>query len=650
MLQGWPAMAIELKLYAKDHDSKFFSQDDAKDNPEKVCCIFEDDGSKKYKVSEKYKVGTGFLIGPDLVLTCRHVVRKIDNPTVSYVCKFDLSDGEFRASAKVGRLLATSDPAPWEERSDDLAGADVPGASYFDGAGSPWLDFALLRLDCIPGGDGGADEDAAFKRGWFELSDAPPPLPEPSSRDPSWRVRCVVYQWPELPNSPLDLKMAAGGLRGAIWQVPGRAVEGTRPVMTRLVHEVPTGNHSSGSPVVWQDRVIGLHQAGGQVAIGSQSDDLGRCVPAWEILRAIGREVEREPAAPLALAWKERARAEERRRARAQRRSLAVGALPRDHRRTLEEMILATVDRHDQVGRIINTFRTVKRDKTIRFVHILCRSLEDEPARFTTQLCWALAAERGAPPLDGLVHPNPIKTYADNLKRASAFDDANDGAAGIGSYPSLPMEFPPLRPGAPDDELKAVAAAFVDGVFVTCARAARQADTAQDTAGDEVPVILADLGVDIGPDGAGYDPMPDATQIQTLLAKIADAYRDAEPAHAQQHPPLIVVSHRLNNVEDDAESFNTQYRALRFVRDEGEGPPIAVGLKFRDIKANDMDDWREALDMLPDIIRDFDPDPITGHADETLSKNDDRAQMRVLTRAISDRVIEALKPQPASGE
>jgi hypothetical protein len=176
--------------------------------------------------------GTGFLVGPDLVLTNYHVIdvlhKKMANP----------AETRLRFDYKVALDGITVNPGTIARLADDwLVAWRPPGEAPDD------LDFALLRV-AEPLGEtpiGRAERvPGAPDRGWLRLDQAAPdgfaagqPL--------------LILQHP----SDEPLKLALG------------QSDGLTATMTRLRHQVNTKPGSSGSPCLnARLEIVALHHAG----------------------------------------------------------------------------------------------------------------------------------------------------------------------------------------------------------------------------------------------------------------------------------------------------------------------------------------------------------------------------------------------------
>lgn len=155
-------------------------------------------------------VGTAFLVGPDLVLTCRHVVAPVldgQRPLTELRFVFDHARG--------------TDGLPMS--ADDFGAAICHAQSPEDD-----LDFALLRLDRTPG------------RGWVEISPTP---------------------WLFPTNPGLSILQHPNGERQQLAFDPD-ATGKLSPDGKRVLHKIETDAGSSGSPVFggrsWTP--VALHQ------------------------------------------------------------------------------------------------------------------------------------------------------------------------------------------------------------------------------------------------------------------------------------------------------------------------------------------------------------------------------------------------------
>jgi hypothetical protein len=188
--------------------------------------------------------GTGFLVGPDLVLTNYHVIevlhKNMGNPRDT-VLRFDyrrLPDGttvsrgtEFRLAGDW--LVAWRPPSKVDDLIDP--GDQLPAPDE--------LDFALLRVNGAPGAQpiGRADGlSQAPDRGWIRLDQA-----GQDGFDSGYPL--FILQYPE--DAPVKF-------------VPGQS-DGLNSNGTRLRHRVNTQRGSSGSPCLnARLELVALHHAG----------------------------------------------------------------------------------------------------------------------------------------------------------------------------------------------------------------------------------------------------------------------------------------------------------------------------------------------------------------------------------------------------
>jgi hypothetical protein len=189
--------------------------------------------------------GTGFLVGPDAVLTNHHVMADVIDgrqKADDVQFRFDFkrlsngleSDGVLAKLAK-DWLIDKSPPTPGEE-------AQLPNASD---PTQDELDFALVRLDRKVGDelprtdDGSVDPNDRTPRGWVPVPTAAPLLTN--------NMPVLILQHPK--GNPLTLAMDTQGVLGV------RA--------NRLRYATNTERGSSGSPVFdinW--KLIALHHYG----------------------------------------------------------------------------------------------------------------------------------------------------------------------------------------------------------------------------------------------------------------------------------------------------------------------------------------------------------------------------------------------------
>jgi V8-like Glu-specific endopeptidase len=185
-------------------------------------------GDRICRIEHPDKLGTGFLVGPDLLLTNFHVVsttpESIDTAKVARtVCRFDYQEDR---GGKTYRLRA--EPVASRPYSQsDITGTGEPAANE--------LDYALLQLSEAVGktaaGSGG------IERGWFPLSS-----------DPLLALRdfVVVPQHPD----------------GRHLEVAWGTALAFNSNLTRVRHDVTTDFGSSGSPCFTFDlELFGLHHA-----------------------------------------------------------------------------------------------------------------------------------------------------------------------------------------------------------------------------------------------------------------------------------------------------------------------------------------------------------------------------------------------------
>ena len=181
-------------------------------------------------------VGTGFLVGPDLVLSNWHVVRRaIDSPSTGKELRFrfDLRTGGDAAEG-IGRMVRAAESGTVVLRSRPAGGVELPG-----GSGEPsmqQLDYALVRLAERVGDDLVSGSASSARRGHMTL--------RRTMSQPAANASLMVLQHPM--RGPLQFAMGM--------------VLGPNETGSRLRHSAATQRGSSGSPVLDPELgLVGLH-------------------------------------------------------------------------------------------------------------------------------------------------------------------------------------------------------------------------------------------------------------------------------------------------------------------------------------------------------------------------------------------------------
>ena len=234
----------------------------------RICRVnaFDKDGGK---IS-----GTGFLIGPQAVLTNWHVVKDMPFPLTQdrpLSVLFDFS--QFSGKPDETRSQFRADAA-WrlDMREEGQLVPDGAAVGWWmdDAARKQWadnnadaLDFAVIRLQGAPG----------LQRGWYDLSALSTP-PKPGE--------CFVFHHPH--------GEGRAGNHGMVYFEHG----------TRFFHSATTARGSSGGLVIDADgNPVGLHYLGlGPDALGANEDALvpdqviNVAIPLTAIARALAPRVE----------------------------------------------------------------------------------------------------------------------------------------------------------------------------------------------------------------------------------------------------------------------------------------------------------------------------------------------------------------------
>jgi len=199
--------------------------------------------------------GTGFLLGPELVMTNHHVIEAViageQGKVTPEGLKADRHDVVFRFDYKRMADGRTLNPGTEYRLAEDGWLVDASPPSLFDSQPEPKtglprpdeLDYALLRLAIAAGEEpvGGHDEPDAPLRGWVEVPKEPHALLPDSA--------LIIVQHPKA--DPMQLALDTSAVRN----VNGNG--------TRVTYRTNTLRGSSGSPCFnhnWQ--LVALHHSG----------------------------------------------------------------------------------------------------------------------------------------------------------------------------------------------------------------------------------------------------------------------------------------------------------------------------------------------------------------------------------------------------
>lgn len=199
--------------------------------------------------------GTGFLVGPDLVLTNHHVLARVIGGSagpdeVRFVFDYRTKGGVETVGPDVG--LLTTDPArPWLVDSSEPTAEElrpVPRLDINQPTDTDHLDFALVRLDRAIGTENAPD---GLPRGHFALNPPGPAFTFPAGS------AIIIVGHPRKPDS-LTVKCAP-----QVFAIEPDSVIAKNPNLTRVRYRTNTLSGSSGSPVLsarWD--LVALHHFG----------------------------------------------------------------------------------------------------------------------------------------------------------------------------------------------------------------------------------------------------------------------------------------------------------------------------------------------------------------------------------------------------
>jgi hypothetical protein len=188
--------------------------------------------------------GTGFLVGPDAVLTNYHVLESVlkgTTPPTKVTCRFDykvLAD-----KSRVEGVVLGLHPTDWNVDSSPYAPAEQSATPDNPPPTEDQLDYALVRLARPLGAEPAAPKGGAEgpTRGWVPIPDAAPVF--------SAKMPLIIAQHPD--GKPLKLA------------VDTESVIGVNAPQNRVRYATNTEAGSSGSPVFDLDwNLVALHHLG----------------------------------------------------------------------------------------------------------------------------------------------------------------------------------------------------------------------------------------------------------------------------------------------------------------------------------------------------------------------------------------------------
>ncbi|HEY0778931.1 MAG TPA: trypsin-like peptidase domain-containing protein [Gemmatirosa sp.] len=210
-----------------------------------------EDAVCRVEIPDGAPVGTGFLVGPDLVLTNHHVVADVLErryTSAQMTLRFDYK--RLPGGATHGQPYQLVDDGTWLVASSDAEA----------------LDFALLRLNADAGEHQAGGVPSAASRGWLTPDAQPLQVNDP----------IMIIQHPRG-----DLQKFAFGRV--------RAVD--PPAADRIAYDANTDEGSSGSPCFASDwTLVALHYWGGATQ--------NRGIPFTRILGTLGAVGVKLPAPP----------------------------------------------------------------------------------------------------------------------------------------------------------------------------------------------------------------------------------------------------------------------------------------------------------------------------------------------------------------
>lgn len=186
--------------------------------------------------------GTGFLVGPDMIMTNHHVVEAVikgQYQPSQLQCRFDFKMSEEGCTIAMGEVFSLADE--WLYDSSPSSFVDRMPDPKPSEPGDHELDYAMLRLRQRAGDMSVGDALHGERRGWVSFPRSPVHL--------SSHKMLAILQHPQ----GKALKLAMDLDQNIIINKPGN----------RIRYTLPTHPGSSGSPVFGSDwQLIALHHSG----------------------------------------------------------------------------------------------------------------------------------------------------------------------------------------------------------------------------------------------------------------------------------------------------------------------------------------------------------------------------------------------------
>lgn len=195
----------------------------------------------QYQTPGGNNFGTGFLVGPDSVLTCHHVMKHVIDKSVApegVTVRFDYNltpPGTPPRKVREVKLLSAkwlidhSEPDPVDDTGDESKAPD-----------DNKLDYAVLKLASRVGDEPIMNAQGSPKRGWIKAE---------AEASVEKDEMLFIVQHPE------------GKAQGLAFEGPG--VKSVNASGTRFRHLVNTKKGSSGAPCFDRDlNLVGLHHSG----------------------------------------------------------------------------------------------------------------------------------------------------------------------------------------------------------------------------------------------------------------------------------------------------------------------------------------------------------------------------------------------------